>query len=202
MTYLPLVEHCPTPMAVLNKKKELLKISRGWDILFKNSIAVNSTVIQFLDVLPPSLEQIRKALLNYTTGKDICGEDSYVDQQGCLKWIAYQIYDASDQIILNIQDITLQKENQTNTHFRNILEKNAQIGSWQYDVENDVLQWSETTKSIFEVAVDYKPSLEDSFLFIKPGQHLDQALEAINRVIAIGKKFELEVQITTKNGGK
>lgn len=202
MTYLPLVEHCPTPMAVLNKKKELLKISRGWDILFKNSIAVNSVLIQFLDVLPPSLEQTRKALLNYTTGKDICGEDSYVDQQGCLKWIAYQIYDTSDQIVLNIQDITLQKENQTNTYFRDILEKNAQIGSWQYDVENDVLQWSETTKSIFEVAVDYKPSLEDSFIFFKPGQYLDQALEAINRVIATGKKFELEVQITTKNGGK
>lgn len=202
MTNLPLVEHCPTPMAVLNKKKELLKISRGWDLLFKNAIAVNSTLIQFLDILPPSLEQTRIALLNYTPGKDICGEDSYVDQQGCLKWIAYQIYDTSDQIVLNIQDITLQKENQSNTYFRDILEKNAQIGSWQYDVENDVLQWSETTKSIFEVAFDYKPCLEDSFLFFKPGQHLDQALEAINRVIATGKKFELELQITTKNGGK
>src|SRR5690606_16271097 len=81
--------------------------------------------------------------------------------------------------------------------FREILENNAQIGSWQYDVENDVLQWSTTTKSIFEVTPDYTPTLEESFLFFKQGQHLDQALQAINQVIATGKRFELELQINT-----
>lgn len=202
MTNLSLVEYCPTPMALLNKKKELLKTSRGWDLLFKNPIMADSTNIQYLDILPPSLEQTRKALQNHSCGQDISGEDSYVDLQGCLKWIAYQIYDASDQIILNIQDITLQKDNQTNKYFRDILEKNAQTGSWQYDMENDVLQWSATAKSIFEVAMDYKPTLEESFLFFRPGQHLDHALQAINQVIANGERFEIEVQINTNTTGE
>src|SRR5690606_390415 len=165
MIDLHLVEHCPTPMAVLNKQKELLKTSRGWDVLFKHPILVNSNGFQFSDFLPPSLEYTRSALQNFTFGKNLNGEDSYVDQQGAIKWIAYQIYDASGQIVVNIQDITFQKENQNNQYFREILENNAQIGSWQYDVENDVLQWSTTTKSIFEVTPDYTPTLEESFLF-------------------------------------
>jgi len=197
MIDLHLVEHCPTPMAVLNKQKELLKTSRGWDVLFKHPILVNSNGFQFSDFLPPSLEYTRSALQNFTFGKNLNGEDSYVDQQGAIKWIAYQIYDASGQIVVNIQDITFQKENQNNQYFREILENNAQIGSWQYDVENDVLQWSTTTKSIFEVTPDYTPTLEESFLFFKQGQHLDQALQAINQVIATGKRFELELQINT-----
>lgn len=197
MINLPLVEHCPTPMAVLNKNKELLLTSISWDVLFKHPILVNSDEIHFSKILPPSLEQTRRALLNHSPGQHLKGEDSYVDQQGCLKWIAYQIYDTPDQIILNIQDISHQKENQDNQYFRGILEKNAQIGSWQYDVENDILQWSPTTKAIFEVGKDYTPSLEDSFLFFKQGPHLDQALQAINQVISTGEPFELELQINT-----
>ncbi|WP_417364232.1 PAS domain S-box protein [Galbibacter sp.] len=197
MINLPLVEHCPTPMAVLNKNKELLVTSRGWDVLFKHPIVVNSNEIHFSHLLPPSLEHTRSALLNYIPGQKLNGEDSYVDQQGCLKWISYQIYDTPEQIILNLQDISLQKENQNNQYFRDILEKNAQIGSWQYDIENDVLQWSPITKSIFEVAQDYRPSLEESFLFFKQGQHLEQALNAINQIISTGEPFELELQIRT-----
>src|SRR5690606_24672563 len=140
--------------------------------------------------------QTRRALLNHSPGQHLKGEDSYVDQQGCLKWIAYQIYDTPDQIILNIQDISHQKENQDNQYFRGILEKNAQIGSWQYDVENDVLQSSRATRAIFEDGEDYAPCFEDSLLFIKQGPQLDQPLQAINLDISTAEPFELELLIT------
>ena len=200
MINLPLVEHCPTPMAVLNKNKELLKTSRGWNVLFKHPIMVPYNELHFSETLPPSLEQTRKALLDYIPGQVLNGEDSYLDNQGCLKWISYQIYDTPEQIVVNIQDITLHKENHNNHYFRNLLEKNAQIGSWHYDIENDLLHWSSITRSIYEVDIDYTPSLQDSFLFFKPGQHLDQALNAINQVLTTGDRFDLELQITTNNG--
>ncbi len=200
MTNLPLVEHCPTPMAVLNKNKELLMTSRGWNVLFKHPIKVPDQGVHFGEILPPSLEQTRKALMAFSTGQVLNGQDSYLSGQGDLKWIAYQIYDTPEQIVINIQDITHLKEHQNHQYFRNLLEKNAQVGSWQYDIENDLLLWSATTKSIYEVDQDYTPTLQDSFLFFKQGPHLDQALEAINQVLTTGDRFELELQITTQSG--
>lgn len=200
MTNLLLVEHCPSPMALLNKNKELLKTSRGWDVLFKYPIKTSNYAIQFIDVIPPSLELLRKSLYSYTCGQSMSGEDSYIDQNGSLKWINFKIDTIQDEILLNIRDITLEKDNENHQYFRSILEKNAKIGSWQYDVEYDLLQWSPVTKSIYEVPTDYRPKLNESFYFIKQDQHLEQVLNAINQVISTGESFELEVQISTNTG--
>src|SRR5690606_27081600 len=165
MINLPLVEHCPTPMAVLNKNKELLLTSISWDVLFKHPILVNSDEIHFSKILPPSLEQTRRALLNHSPGQHLKGEDSYVDQQRCLKWIAYQISATPDQSILKIRDRSHQKEVQHHQSTRRARDKDPPTGAWHYDVENDVLQWWPTTQAIVVVGEDYAPSLRDSVRF-------------------------------------
>ncbi|MCH8558777.1 MAG: PAS domain-containing protein [Balneolia bacterium] len=75
----------------------------------------------------------------------------------------------------------------------------AKIGGWEYDVTEDMLHWTETTKEIHEVDPGYEPDVETALSFYN-GNYLQIVKDAFHNSIKTGKSYELEVKITTAKG--
>ncbi|MEO9893223.1 PAS domain-containing protein [Aurantibacter sp.] len=78
--------------------------------------------------------------------------------------------------------------------------KAANIGIFQYEVETENIYWNEVLRRIYEVPEDFEPNLENVFDFIQlPG--LKEQIENVHLgAIEFGKSFEIEHAIITGKG--
>jgi PAS domain S-box-containing protein len=94
-------------------------------------------------------------------------------------------------------EITELKENEEFLHRCN---QEANIGFWDMSVENKTIKWSNTTKNIHGVSLDYEPCLETSINFYKEGSSRTKITELVFRALNFGEPFNDELQIVTLNG--
>ena len=80
--------------------------------------------------------------------------------------------------------------------------KFARVGGWELDLESKLLSWTEITKQIHEVESDYVPQLESAIYFYKEGASRDKISEAIEKAIASGEPWDLELQLITHKGNE
>lgn len=94
-------------------------------------------------------------------------------------------------------EITKLKENE---EFLNRCNQEANIGFWDMSVEHQTVKWSNTTKSIHGVTIDYVPALETSINFYKEGYSRSKISELVFRALNFGEPFTQELEITTTAG--
>lgn len=87
----------------------------------------------------------------------------------------------------------LEKNNQTLQK----LEKAANIGTWELELESNNLYWSEQTKIIHQVAEHYQPQLENALDFYTSNSSRQQIEQAVEAAINSGTPWDLELEITT-----
>jgi PAS domain S-box-containing protein len=80
------------------------------------------------------------------------------------------------------------------------IEKNAAIGTWEYDTKSVSLTWSAETKRIHEVSHDYEPNVELALSFYKSGYSLDRVTTLFKDCIENHKSYDAEIQIITATG--
>ncbi|MBN9383895.1 MAG: PAS domain S-box protein [Chitinophagaceae bacterium] len=78
--------------------------------------------------------------------------------------------------------------------------KVARIGSWQLNVPQQKVFWSESTRMIHEVPPDYQPDMEKTFSFFKAGESREQVRTAVQNAILSGRPWDLESVIITARG--
>jgi PAS domain S-box-containing protein len=76
----------------------------------------------------------------------------------------------------------------------------ARVGGWEVDLVNNQVYWSEITKQIHEVSPTFKPDLESAVSFYQEKESYLKISEALKELIATGKSFDLELEITTATG--
>ncbi len=96
-------------------------------------------------------------------------------------------------------DITEQKK------LENLLDKSnrlARVGSWEYNIANEIHYWSPITREIYEVGDDLTPDLQKGISFYKSGASRTAISMAVNNAIKDGTPWDLELQIITAKGHK
>lgn len=96
-------------------------------------------------------------------------------------------------------DITEEKE------LRNKLDeayKISKIGTWELDLENEKLIWSDTIKKLHEVGEDFEPDLDSALNFYKEGWSRNKISEAVDKAIQDGTSFDIELEIVTAKGNE
>lgn len=87
--------------------------------------------------------------------------------------------------------------------FLDSIQKSIAIGSWQVNMEKNEVRWSETTKKIHEVPMDFQPSLETAIEFIPEGKYRDRLLTDFEDAVNLGKTFDIELAfVSAKNNHK
>lgn len=76
----------------------------------------------------------------------------------------------------------------------------ARMGSWEIDVENSKVYWSDITKEIRETDPDYQPSLEDGIGYFKEGFSRDTITKRVAESSESGKSWKEDLQLYTHKG--
>lgn len=78
--------------------------------------------------------------------------------------------------------------------------KLARVGSWEINLLNNELEWSNITREIHEVPLDMKIDLKNAISFYKKGADRDKISELLNQAKKNGKPWETEAKIITHKG--
>ncbi|WEK21192.1 MAG: response regulator [Candidatus Pedobacter colombiensis] len=76
----------------------------------------------------------------------------------------------------------------------------AKLGSWELDLNEQKLAWSDITRKIFEVDGDFEPTPDNELLFYKEGNSRDNRFNALNAAVLRGTKWDLELELSTAKG--
>lgn len=71
----------------------------------------------------------------------------------------------------------------------------SRVGGWQVDLVKNRVHWTDMTKIIHGVPLDYEPNIETGINFYKEGIHRDTIATAVNKAIEKGIGWDLEAQI-------
>jgi hypothetical protein len=78
------------------------------------------------------------------------------------------------------------------------VQKMAKVGTWEVDLLNDNLFWSDQTYIIHETTpTEYRPNIDTSIQFYAP-EGVPIISSAIEKAITESKGFDLELEIITK----
>ncbi len=205
-----LIKQLPRPTAFIDKDFRVIHASDKWIEYFdfNSDRVIGETVHKLFGKVDP---QWQEALQDCLRGKqsDVHIE-RYFDRENNEKWFEWTNipwYDEKENIvgvILSINDITRQVQNELEHEKLQILLKEkseiAKIGSWEYDAVTDTLTWSDMTKKIHEVPMDYEPDLAKGIDFYKEGYSRNTISLAVHKAMVDGTPWNEKLQLITGKG--
>ena len=114
------------------------------------------------------------------------------DGDGSFRGTAGVIRDISDQ---KAREYELQR---SRDHLLRT-EEMADVGGWEFDVEDSDLRWTNGTRRIHEVSDEYEPTLEKSLSFFHP-EDRGTVERAVEKCREAGKSFDVEARLMTAEG--
>ena len=80
--------------------------------------------------------------------------------------------------------------------------KQANIGTWEMDLEADTVTWSSITKEIFEMEPDHKPDKMFADSAFADEAEKRKLMAAIEESLKTGRPYDMEVEIITVKGNR
>jgi signal transduction histidine kinase/CheY-like chemotaxis protein len=80
------------------------------------------------------------------------------------------------------------------------LETVGKIGTWEVDIKEGAVYWSDQTRIIHEVDDDYIPNLTDGISFYREGESQQQITKTLEKSMATGEPWGLELELVTAKG--
>ena len=127
-------------------------------------------------------------------------------KNGKAYWISLSVepvYDKRGQLSQFIAietDISFQKKLEFELHEANALMASAAriagVGVWQFDLVSNAIFWSEQTRKIHEVSIDFIPTLESAINFYPPEVH-EELSNHVQKAIESRTSWEFELPLLT-----
>jgi PAS domain S-box-containing protein len=80
--------------------------------------------------------------------------------------------------------------------------RTAKVGSWEFNLVNNTLYWSEVTKIIHEVPLDFVPNVETGINFYKEGKSRETITRCLEKAMSDGTAWDVELQLVTAKGNE
>lgn len=179
----------------------------------KENKVENATYENFLDSIhPDDRDKVNEAYIGSLRKKlPYTIEHRLLMPDGRIKWVKEScktIYNADGIPIKSIgitQDVTERKLSELELiNLKENLEltsKIAGIGGWEVNLVTNDLTWTQVTKEIYEVDVDYQPDVESAIRFFIP-EHQMILREAFDNAVNNKLSYNLELEMITAKGNR
>jgi PAS domain S-box-containing protein len=104
------------------------------------------------------------------------------------------------QLALRIDRILLDQEMTEKQRLQEKAFNLARIGSWEFNMQNHDLSWSNVTKKVHGFGPDHKPNVEHTINLFKEGDHREKFAAAAYDAIENERPFDLELKIISGEG--
>ncbi|MCB4799622.1 PAS domain-containing sensor histidine kinase [Neotamlana laminarinivorans] len=84
--------------------------------------------------------------------------------------------------------------------FLNFIQDCAKIGTWEYNIEEQTVSWSEETYKIHELPLSYKPNITEAINFYKEGYSRAMIAKSFKNCVENHKNYDVDLQIITSKG--
>ncbi|MEN8788990.1 MAG: PAS domain-containing protein [Flavobacteriaceae bacterium] len=205
-----LIKQLPMATAFIDRDFTVVHASDTWiDYFALNPDQVfGKTIHKLFGKVNP---QWQEALDNCLRGKQSSIEiERYFDSNKLEKWFEWvniPWYDKDENIIgviLQVEDVTKRINNELEHDKLQMLLKEkseiAKIGSWEYDAVADSLTWSDMTKKIHGVPLDYEPDIANGIEFYKEGYCRNTISLAVHKAMVEGVPWNEKLQLVKDNG--
>lgn len=204
------IEQTPTAIAMLDTNMVYLAVSKRWikDFVFEDEDIVGRS---HYDIFPEIGDDWKeKNQLCLKGAIDICDEAPFYRKDGSIQWIYWDVrpwYNAEGEIgglIMHTGDITEQKEKELKEKkFNTILSDTseiARIGTWEIDLVQEKVTWSNMVYEIHEVPLDYEPTIASGLTFFEDEDSQNRIVEALKEAQEIGTPVNLNLNLKTAKG--
>ncbi|MGB7394022.1 MAG: PAS domain S-box protein [Pricia sp.] len=200
-----IIKDSPTAVAILDTEMRFMSHSDVW----KNEYASQSDSIigkSYYDILPETPESLRTAYDECLKGASSHSKgEKFTAPNGAVQWLTWKINNWKDDhghiggLIVTLEDVTVAKRRE---ELLLKAEHVARIGGWEVDMATSKVFWTDVTKEIHEVPMDYEPNLEEGINFYKAGQHREEITHLVSEAIKDGTPWDTDLVIVTANGNE
>tara|TARA_R110000744_G_scaffold303541_1_gene412195 strand:- start:733 stop:3015 length:2283 start_codon:yes stop_codon:yes gene_type:complete len=207
-----IIEQASTAMAMVDNNMCYIAASQSWirDYGLEGMEIIGESHYDIFPEIGDDWKAMHNRCLNGAT--DICEETSFKRTDGTVQWIYWDVrpwYISKGEIggiLMHTGDITRHKERELEkARIEEILEKTnevARIGIWEVNLIKNEVYLSKIVREIFEVNVDFIPSIDSIVNFFKKGINRKSAQVIFNNAVTKGISFDKEFEIKTEKGSK
>ncbi len=205
-----LAQQLPQPTAFINTSFELVCASQSWLDYFEFTPheIEGKQILAFFD--EHGKGHWENCLENCLTGEKEFGIQNTVSSVGKEQWFEWTNvpwYDEQENIIgviIQIKDITKRLENELKYEkLENLLKDQseiAKVGTWEYNIGSDSLFWSDMTKKIHEVPLDFEPNMDRAINFYEQGHSRNTIAMLAHNGIHRGESWSQKLKLITEKG--
>ena len=198
-----LLKDSPVSIALLDRDFIFKTYSKVWIEEFcpEYSDITGLKIFKVLNNLPPEFPEI---LADCLEGKS-SEQDSkkIISKDGTFNWLKWKISPVKNEnneisgIVIFLEDVTDKSRRQ---ELRQKAIEVARIGGWEIDLLTGELFWTDITKEIHEVPMDFVPDVTQGINFYKEGRHRDTISKIVDKAMKEGVPWDIELIIITAKG--
>ncbi len=207
-----LIKQLPQATAFIDMNYKIQYVSDQWINDFSN-VSESCLGISITDLFSLHTPEWRKVLDECLAGEPgLERVGRYLDIAGNEKWLELlktAWHDNNENVIgwiIQADKASLRMQNEVQLDKFHILSTQmseiAKIGLWEYNLAEDELYWSDMTKIIHEVPLDYKPSIDQATNFYKSGYSRNTIAMTVQRALANRKSWSEKLQLVTAKGNE
>ena len=183
----------------------LLRVNPSWSRVLgyeKNEIEGKP----FNDFLhPEDVEKTWEAMSCLFEGEEVRNfVNRFLDKEGKVYFFQWNSRMEGELIYASARDVTETLEledNLKNTKdMLNQCNSLARIGTWEINLKTKDLTWSDVTKEIHEVELDFNCEVEKGIEFYKEGEDRDKITKAVEDGLKDGTPWDVELRLITAKG--
>jgi len=125
-----------------------------------------------------------------------------LSEQGEVEYILRTLRDMTDIVETRKNEVKAAESLVRSEKLLRETQRFAKIGSWEVDLTNNTLLWSDELRKVYEVADTYQPTMEHSLRFFREGESRDTITSVVTRAIETGEFFDLELPVITAKGNE
>lgn len=206
-----LIKQLPQAIAFINLEEEIVIASDEW---VKQFSPLGSCIgISISDLFSQQHKDWQKVLRECIKGEPCQPRvGRYHDEYGNEKWFELLKtiwHDDNENVIgwiIQGEKASQRMHNEVQLDKLHILSAEmsdiAKIGLWEYNLVEDELVWSEMTKIIHEVPLDYVPTLEKATNFYKSGHSRNTIAMTVQKAIVNQNPWSEKLQLITNQGNE
>jgi len=202
--YKAFVENSLNSFIITNVNGDILEANQSACSLFvcSNEKILTKNVSDFFDIESPKFIEITNdQKINGKANAEINAVNSFGNYFiADYSSVVYKdLISHEDRIYIYLSDITNRVKN---TNLLNEISIMGKIGGWEVDLVANKAIWSDVTKLIHEVPLDFEPDLSTAIHFYKEGFSRDTVSKCVEAAINFGTPWDFELQLVTAKGNE
>lgn len=155
------------------------------------------------------VDAAKEALLSHST-ESYTVDKRYIHKNGSIIWAQKSLSSITDEtgamtnFVVQIQDITERKKSELLLiNYKDLLERSnyvAKIGSWEIDVTDGTVSWSQSLESVINTRINTAPKFEDSIEHLSTEVDKEKMKSAFKNAIELGENFDLQLRFKDGTG--